>query len=93
LSHSLATGHRMLKGRRKELWVKAEDERRRCQDWLLKFMRAGQPKLATKAELREVAMRELQISKSSFDAAWIGAIEATGRRDWYEPLRGKHARQ
>jgi hypothetical protein len=83
----------MLKGRKKELWDKAEDERCRCQLWLLTFMRNGQPKLATKAELREVAMRELKISKSSFDAAWIGAIEGAGRQDWYEPLRGKRARQ
>ncbi len=83
----------MLKGREKELWDKAEDERRRCEEWLRQLTRDGQPKLATKAELREVATRELQISKSSFDAAWIGAIEDTGRQDWYEPLRGKRARQ
>ena len=79
----------MLKGRKKELWEKAEEERRRCELWLLKFMRDGQPKLATKAELREIAMRELKISKNSFDAAWIGAIESAGRQDWYEPLRGR----
>ncbi len=42
----------MLKGRKKELWDKAEDERCRCQLWLLTFMRNGQPKLATKAEHR-----------------------------------------
>jgi hypothetical protein len=83
----------MLKGGKKELWDKAEDQRRRCEEWLLKFMADGQPKLATKAELREVAMRELQISKSSFDVAWIGAIETTGRHDWYEPLRAKRTRQ
>jgi hypothetical protein len=77
----------MLKGRKKELWEKAEDERRRCQQWLLNFMRDGQPKLATKVELREAAMRGLKISKTSFDVAWIGAIEDAGRHDWYEPLR------
>jgi hypothetical protein len=66
---------------------KAEDERRRCQQWLLNFMRDGQPKLATKTELREAAMRELKVSKTSFDAAWIGAIEDAGRHDWYEPMR------
>ena len=32
-------------------------------------------------------MRELKISKNSFDAAWIAAIEDAGRHDWYEPLR------
>jgi len=77
----------MLKGRKKELWEKAEDERCRCQQWLLNFMRNGRLKLATKVELREAAMRELKISKNSFDAAWVGAIEETGRHDWYEPLR------
>ncbi len=77
----------MLKGRKRELWEKAEDERRRCQQWLMNFMRDGQPKMLTKVELREVAMRELKISKSSFDAAWIGAIEESGRQDWYQPLR------
>jgi hypothetical protein len=83
----------MLKGRKKELWDQAEDQRRRCEEWLRQFMREGRPKLATKAELREVAMRELKISKSSFDAAWMGAIEDTGRQDWYEPLRDKRSRQ
>jgi hypothetical protein len=34
-------------------------------------------------------MRELKISKNSFDAAWIAAIEDTGRHDWYEPFRRK----
>ena len=91
LSHSLSRGHstadqldsayQMLKGRKKELWEKAEDERLRCQQWLLNFMRDGQPKPSTKVELREVAMRDLKISKASFDAAWIGAIEDAGRHD------------
>lgn len=77
----------MLTGRKKELWDKAEDERRRCERWLREFMRDGQPRFATKDELRDAAMRELRISKNSFDAAWIGAIEDMGRHDWYEPLR------
>jgi hypothetical protein len=77
----------MLKGRKKEFWEKAEGERRRCHQWLLNFMRDDQPKLATKSGLRAAAMRELKISKCSFDAAWIGAIEGSGRQDWYEPLR------
>jgi hypothetical protein len=77
----------MLKGRRKELWDKAEAERRRCRQWLLDYMRPGQAKRVTKAALRDAAMRELKISKNSFDAAWIAAIEHAGRQDWYEPLR------
>ena len=46
-----------------------------------------QPKFLTKAELRDTAIRELKVSKNSFDFAWIEAIEQTGRHDWYEPLR------
>ena len=78
----------MTVSRTEELSRNASEERRRCRDWLLPFMEPGQPRLATKAELCAVAMRELGISKSSFDFAWIDAIERTGRHDWYEPLRG-----
>jgi hypothetical protein len=49
-------------------------------------MQNNQPKFLTKAELRDVAMRELKVSKNSFDAAWVIAIEDAGRHDWYEPL-------
>lgn len=84
----------MLKGRKKELWDKAEAERQKCRQWLLAYIRPGQPKRTTKAALRDAAMRELKISKTSFDAAWIGAIEQTGRHDWYEPMRrNKRTRQ
>ena len=51
------------------------------------FMQNGQPKFLTKDELRVAAMRQLNVSKSSFDFARIDAIETTGRRDRYEPLR------
>jgi hypothetical protein len=77
----------MTKTRSQQLSEKAEQEQRRCRDWLLKFMRGNQPKFLTKAELRDAAMRELKVSKNSFDFAWILAIEDTGRHDWYEPLR------
>ena len=77
----------MAKSRSQELAEKAAEERRRCRDWLLPFMRDGQPKFLTKTELREAAMRQLKVSKNSFDFAWIDAIERTGRHDWYEPLR------
>lgn len=77
----------MTKTRSQELSEKAEEEQRRCRDWLLKFMRGNQPKFLTKAELRDAAMRELKVSKNSFDFAWILAIEDTGRHDWHEPLR------
>jgi hypothetical protein len=77
----------MTKSRSQELSEKAAAERRRCRDWLLPFMQNGQPKFLTKDELRVAAMRQLNVSKSSFDFAWIDAIETTGRHDWYEPLR------
>ena len=73
--------------RSKELSDKARQEQRRCRDWLLRFMQSDQPKYLTKDELRSVAMRELNVSKNSFDFGWIDAIETSGRHDWYEPLR------
>jgi hypothetical protein len=77
----------MAKSRSEQLSEKAADERRRCRGWLLRFMQNDQPKFLTKAELRSAAMRKLEVSKNSFDMAWIMAIEDTGRHDWYEPLR------
>jgi hypothetical protein len=53
----------MTKSRREQLSEKAEDEQRRCRDWLLPFMQNNNPKFATKDELRSVAMRELGVSK------------------------------
>jgi hypothetical protein len=69
------------------LFEQAVEQRRRCRDWLLPFMQNNQPKFLTKDELRSAAMRELNVSKLSFDMGWIMAIEESGRRDWYEPLR------
>ena len=43
-----------------------------------------------KPELREAAMRDLKVSKNSFDFGWIEAIEQSGRHDWYEPLRRRY---
>ena len=77
----------MSKTRSQELSEIADDERRRVRDWLLPFMRDNQPKFLTKTELREAAIRELKVSKNSFDFGWITAIEETRRYDWHEPLR------
>jgi len=77
----------MTNSRSQELSEKAAAERRHCRDWLLPFMQDNQPKFLTKDELRVAAIRQLNVSKSSFDFAWIDAIEKTGRHDWYEPLR------
>jgi hypothetical protein len=76
-----------MKSRQQQLSEKADQERRRSRDWLLKFMQGDQPKFLTKDELRAAAKRELNVSKLSFDMGWIMAIEDTGRQDWYEPLR------
>jgi hypothetical protein len=76
-----------MKNKQQQLSEKADQERRRCRDWLLPLMQNNQPKFLTKDELRSAAMRELNVSKLSFDIGWIMAIEDTGRQDWYEPLR------
>lgn len=69
------------------LYEKAQAERQRCREWLIRIMRASPVKTRSKDELRAEAMRDLNVSKSSFDDAWIGAIEELGYHDWYEPLR------
>lgn len=66
---------------------KARAEQQNCKDWLIRIMRASPVKTRSKDDLRAEAMRDLKVSKSSFDAAWIGAIEELGYHDWYEPLR------
>ena len=77
----------MTMSRSHELPYKAAEERRRCRDWLLPFMQDNQPKFLTNDELRGAAMRELKVSRNSFDFAWIETIERTGSHDWYQPLR------
>jgi hypothetical protein len=75
----------MTKNGREETAEKADEEQRRCREWL--FIKDNQPKFLTKAELRGAAIRELNVSKSSFDSARIDAIEEAGQQGWYEPLR------
>jgi hypothetical protein len=65
----------------------AETERKRCREWLLSLTRISPRKTRTKADLRAEAMACFGISRNSFDYAWIEAIEETGNRHWYEPLR------
>jgi hypothetical protein len=69
------------KTRSLELSEKADQERQRCRDWLIPFMQDNKPKFLTKAELCEAAMRQLKVSKNSFDFGWMSAIEDTGRHD------------
>ena len=77
---------------RERLFKEAEVRRKECEQWLKQFMRLGQPKPLTKNELYQLAKAELGISRSGFDQAWIGAIETTGRHDWYEPMRQRKGR-
>lgn len=77
----------ILKYRSEAHSAKAEEEMRRCTDWLVQFMRNNEPRFLTKRELCRAAMVELKVSKNSFNLAWISAIEETGRHDWYQPLR------
>jgi hypothetical protein len=39
-----------MKCRQRALAKKADEERRRCRDWLLRFMQGNHPKFLTKAE-------------------------------------------
>ncbi len=68
-------------------YERAEAERRKCQEWLIRIMLRSPTKTRSKDDLRAEAMRDLKVSKNSFDSAWIGAIEELGYHDWYEPLR------
>jgi hypothetical protein len=77
----------MAKSRSQILSETADEERRKCRDWLLEFVDGNNLKFLTKAELRDATIRKLKVSKVSFDMAWIIAIELTGRHDWSEPLR------
>jgi hypothetical protein len=70
--------HRVLKNRQRQFLKKADDERPRRRDFL-RFMQDDQPKYPTKGELRVAAMGDLEVSKASFDFAWIDAIGATRR--------------
>ena len=68
-------------------YEKAQAERKRCQEWLIRIMQASPVKTRSKDDLRAEAMRDLTVSKSSIDYAWVVAIEELGYHDWYEPLR------
>ena len=71
------------------LYDKAAEERQRCLMWLKKFIIEGQPRSFTKEELRQAAQAELNVSKNSFEFAWLIAIEETGRQDWYRAIRSR----
>jgi hypothetical protein len=71
--------------RAKAIFDEAQAQRLKCRDWLTPHMTDNKPKAFTKEEYRLMAMKELGVSKSAFDAGWIWAIEDMGRQDWYDP--------
>ena len=87
LSVTLMRPKNKLPPHRLVAYERAEAERQKCQEWLIRIMRASPTKTRSKDDLRAEAMRDLKVSKNSFDSAWIGAIEELGYHDWYEPLR------
>jgi hypothetical protein len=80
-----------LSPRALEQHLKAREGQKRCEEWLKKFLLSDQPKMFSKAELTEAAIKELQISKNIFDSAWVILIETMGRQDWYKPISRKKA--
>jgi hypothetical protein len=78
--------------RRELLSAKAAEERVECAIWLDKFIIDGQPKCWTKEELCRAAMRDLSVSRSSFNFAWVTTIERKKCPGWYEPLRSRFNR-
>lgn len=77
------------KSQREAAFAEAQEQRRRCTDWLKPQMTEGKPKAFTKDEYRQLAIAALGVSSSVFDAAWVWSIEETGRHDWYNPLPRK----
>ncbi len=74
---------------REHAFGEAEAKRQECARWLKTYMRPGQLKPMTKEEFFNLARQRIGISRSGFDRAWIMAIEATGRHDWYQGRRHK----
>jgi hypothetical protein len=77
----------MTNSRSQELSEKAAAERRRCRDWLILIHAERLAEVFDKGRTACRCLDQLNVSKSSFDFAWIDAIEKTGRHDWYEHLR------
>jgi hypothetical protein len=77
-------------GRNEALAAKAADDTARVPLGFSSLCENDQPKCLTKVELSNADMTEPEVSKASFNLAWISAIEQTGRHDWYEPLRRRY---
>ena len=56
----------------------------KTREWLVKLMRDGS-KIQPKAEYRQSAMKEFEVSRRGFDSAWAKAIEDTGAHNWAKP--------
>jgi hypothetical protein len=57
---------------------------RRGASYVDRILKGEKP--AAKAELRQEGIERFGVSKSSFDFAWIWAIEETKNHHWYDPL-------
>ena len=53
----------MTKTRSQQLSEKADEQRRRCRQWLLPLMRDNQSKFLTKAELRDCPARTKSVKE------------------------------
>ena len=69
-----------------QAYENAKRERALIRDWLLEMMKQSPIKPATKDVLREIAIKKFRVSKHSFDAGWIWAIEDSSNHHWYDPL-------
>jgi hypothetical protein len=56
-----------VKSRSAELTEKADKGRTLCTEWLTQIHAENLPKLLAKKKLRKAAIRELEVSKNSFD--------------------------
>jgi hypothetical protein len=61
-----------MKSRKQELSDRADDERRRCKNWLLPFLQGDQPKFLTNDEIITTSERDNQVKVVVFDSAVDG---------------------
>jgi len=76
----------------RQLYEKAERERKLVCDWILELMTQSRDKPAIKNALREIAIKRFGVSKSSFDRGWNMAIIKSGNEHWWEPMPRRNAK-
>ena len=75
---------------KQKLFDTAQEERERCFEWIKQFVKEGQPRAFTKAELCQAAQQELNVSKNSFNHAWFMVEIELGQDKWCQPIRIKN---